>query len=227
MISIFLLATASFAALTSAAPTWVDSRPDVTTLPNGVDTGKIVAVMKNVPLAVSGIPTLSGRDDLQSLPTILQDGKDKLTDVSTALNTLLASDNTVSAETLTPFIQQSGAILSDLLTAAKLLQGQPQEAILGVGGTVKDVATLVWAIVSLVVGILATVLKAASPATEVIQPVIDTVGSVLGELVPFLLSLVDGLLVILGPLLSSVFSLLGGLGLGNLLQSVTSQLPQL
>ncbi|KAG6865267.1 hypothetical protein C0991_004006 [Blastosporella zonata] len=258
--SILLIAAASFVALTSAAPTGLVSRAGVDPLSTDTPLSglNIAGVVDKATSTVQGVKplALSGRDELQSLPVILTAAKQKLTAVSDNLSELsfvrsqctsvkvytftdatIAGMDVVGIDTVTPFIGQCHEVLVEILASVKLLIGHPDEIVLGVTGTVQDVAELLSAVLSvrddqlflrltysaiaitqLLAGILASILKSVgATAADVVKPLIQAIGALLLELIPHILSLVQGLSVILASALGVVLNLLSDLGLGDLI----------
>ncbi|KAG6817361.1 hypothetical protein H0H87_009548 [Tephrocybe sp. NHM501043] len=232
--AIFLLATATFTALTTAAPTGLASRADLDPLPinlppksnppTNIQIDSIVGVVDNAVLTAQDgkLLPLAGRGEVQSLPAILAAGKEKLTAIYSGLNSTIASQDEVDIDTITPFLTQCHDTLAEIVANVKLVVGHPDEIVLGVTGTAQEVAELLSAILTLVTGILTCVLKVVGPvgatASAVVKPLLEAISDLLLDLIPTILSLVQGLLVIIASVLNGVIKVLSDLGLGSIVK---------
>ncbi|KAG6817360.1 hypothetical protein H0H87_009547 [Tephrocybe sp. NHM501043] len=219
--SICLIAATAFVAFATASPiaggvTQDASLIDVTDVANGIAHNVDV---KDVDLTVVDLDghhsreVVEARGQVTSLPDILKNAH-------TALVTVKADTGgkNVPVETVRPCLDKVHAILADVLVQVKLLQGKPLSVIIGVVAVV-DVATLLCAVLTIVVEILVALIGCAGVnAHLVIDIIVATISVVLCDVLSLVLSLVAGLLVLLLPLLAGVISLLTGCGLEAVLK---------
>ncbi|KAG6908287.1 hypothetical protein DXG01_005388 [Tephrocybe rancida] len=146
--TIFVVAAASFATLVFAAPTGIISRSGLDPLTNNAAKEPLSALPTTADVSGTSTPIESGSDVLQTLPVILSAAKEKLDTVFCNLNSTISGSGLIDADLVAPFIGQTHDILVELLASAKTLIGHPEEIILGVDGTVKEVADLLHAILT-------------------------------------------------------------------------------
>ncbi|KAG6829153.1 hypothetical protein H0H87_012491 [Tephrocybe sp. NHM501043] len=229
--TIFTVAAAAFAALSSAAPIAGDA-PGVNQVAqlvgvsgvgndilHGVNVENVdVTVLdtradSDVPPEVSNIfadliDSLTEREEAPaSLPVILIDVKAKLEVVLGQLKALVDGKVNVDIEVLKPIIEDVRVIIAGALVSVKLIVGHPVEFILSLDGKVLaavDVCQILISVLVLVHAILACVLHVVAAASiKIVAPLIAGVAAVLANLlVVIFVDLKAGIFVAIGPLLT-------------------------
>ncbi|KAF5391231.1 hypothetical protein D9757_003037 [Collybiopsis confluens] len=155
---------------------------------------------------------------------LCQDIHSIITDVTTTLTPIVAeltyiTHENCTVEVLTPIVGEIKQVLSTAITEVNALTGKTAVTLLttvdGVLLTVTDVAALVVALLNLIFGALAVVLKVVTEVNvAAVIGLLCEVVEVVAELLQAILSVVGGLLVVLLTLLGDVvFSVIATLGL--------------
>ncbi|RDB30068.1 hypothetical protein Hypma_013928 [Hypsizygus marmoreus] len=214
--AIFLLATTAFAALSSAAP--ILNLGDANTIGN-IAAAPVAGINSKITL-------VDKREDvLHTLPIIFTTVETRLASVSEKLNAIDAVTGT-EVEAVTPIINEVKEILTVAIAEVHALVGHPIEFILSVEGrvlSIPEVAYLLSSVSTLVLGVIALVFKTVSVAgAHVVLPLLVEVAHLLVALITAVTGIVEGLLVILAPILGPVIALLYNLGLGDVVAVINA-----
>ncbi|KAG6811978.1 hypothetical protein H0H92_005012 [Tricholoma furcatifolium] len=172
------------------------------------------------------IPNVTGnqrRDDLQTLPEILNSAQAQLATVAANLN-VAASNGPVSVQVLVNIVAQVGNIVNGAVSSVKLLVGMSSDFILTLNGqvlSVTAVAQLVLSLVATVGAILSYTLKLVVAASQgTVLSAIANVGPIVVNLIQAIFTLVPGISAALQPTLGPVITVFTGLQLTIVVQAL-------
>ncbi|KAK6975057.1 hypothetical protein R3P38DRAFT_2811032 [Favolaschia claudopus] len=183
------------------------------------------APIVNVDAEVAADLDLVLRDDLVSLPAIIDQVMSQLAPVTGALSSIVAANAT--QEVIQPLTDEITSILTGAVSQISNLAGQPVSDILATADGVLDatgVAQLLAPVFTTVSGAAQNVLNLVEngPVGDIVVPLLNDALAALDPVLTTVAPLVNGLLAALAPILGPVVNTLNGLGLGPVVQLLGS-----